>query len=107
MHADGAVLNDLSGQAIGGAFTVLDTPGAGFLEKVDENALAFAVRTAGLSVVQQCAAGVCDRNVVVGGDFVDRRVEDARPAELNAVKALDDARMPRGCLTLGRRPTMN
>ena len=54
-----------------------------------------------LSVVQQCAAGVYDRNVVVGGDFVDLPVEDARPAELNTVKALDDARMSPGCLTLG------
>ena len=95
MHADGAVLNDLSGQVIGCAFTVLDTPGAGFLEKVHEDASAFAVPAAGLSVVQQCAARVYYWNVVVGDDFVDLRVEDALPVELNTVKALDDARMPR------------
>ncbi len=95
MHADGAVLNDLSGQVIGGAFTVLDTPGAGFLEKVHEDASAFAVPAAGLSVVQQCAARVYYWNLVVGDDFVDLRGEDALPVELTTVEALDDARMPR------------
>ncbi len=35
------------------------------------------------------------RNVVVGDDFVDLRVEGALPVELTTVKALDDARMPR------------
>ncbi len=95
MHADGAVLNDLSGQVIGCAFSVLDTPGARFLEKVHETASAFAVRAAGLSVVQQCAARVYYWNVVVGDDFVDLRGEDALPVELTTVKALDDARMPR------------
>ena len=32
-HADSAVLNDLSGRVIGCAFSVLNTLGAGFLEK--------------------------------------------------------------------------
>ncbi len=95
MHADSERLNDLSGQMIGFAFPVLDTPGAGFLEKIHETASAFTVRAAGLSVVQQCAAGVYSWNVVVRGDFVDPRAEDARPAALNTVKPLDDARMPR------------
>jgi len=39
-HADNSRLNDLSGRVIGCAFTVLNTLGAGFLEKVYENALA-------------------------------------------------------------------
>jgi GxxExxY protein len=43
-HADGAWLNDLSGRIIGCAFIVLNTLGAGFLEKVYENALAHQVR---------------------------------------------------------------
>ncbi len=101
MHADSQRLNDLSGEVIGCAFTALDTPGAGFPEKVHENALAFAVRAAGLLVVQQCAARVYYRNVVVCDDFVDLRVEDALPVELKTVKALDDAHMPPGILTLG------
>ena len=33
-HADNSELNELSGRVIGCAFTVLNTLGAGFLEKV-------------------------------------------------------------------------
>jgi GxxExxY protein len=43
-HADGERLNDLSGRIIGCAFTVLNTLGTGFLEKIYENALAHQVR---------------------------------------------------------------
>ena len=39
-HADNSELNELSGYVIGCAFTVPNTLGAGFLEKVYENALA-------------------------------------------------------------------
>ena len=45
--------------------------------------------------------GCTTRNVVVCDDFVDLRVEDALPVELKTVKALDDAHMPPGILTLG------
>ena len=57
-HADNNELNELSGRVIGYAFTVLNTLGAGFLEKVYENALAYEVRAAGLSAVQQYGAKV-------------------------------------------------
>jgi GxxExxY protein len=40
-HADNSQLNELSGRVIGCAFTVINTLGAGFLEKVYENALAY------------------------------------------------------------------
>ena len=46
-HADNSELNERSGCVIGGAFTVLNTLRAGFLEKVYENALAYEVRAAG------------------------------------------------------------
>ena len=52
-HADGAELNGLSGEVIGCAFAVLNTLGAGFLEKVYENALAHEPRKAGFAVAQQ------------------------------------------------------
>ena len=52
-HADNSELDELSGRVIGCAFTVLNTLGAGFLEKVYENALAIELRAAGLGVVQQ------------------------------------------------------
>ena len=54
-HADNSGLNELSGRVIGRTFTVLNTLGAGFLEKVCENALAYEVRAAGLSAVRQYA----------------------------------------------------
>jgi GxxExxY protein len=40
-HADNSQLNELSGRVIGCAFTVINTLGSGFLEKVYENALAY------------------------------------------------------------------
>jgi GxxExxY protein len=90
-HADIERLNGLSGHIIGCAFTVLNTLGAGFLEKVYENALAFELRAAGLSVVQQCAARVYYHGVMVGEYFVDLLVADVLLVELKTVKALDDA----------------
>ncbi len=90
-HADGDGLNVLSGRVIGCAFTVLNTLGAGFLEKVYENALAYELRAAGLAVVQQCCVRVHYKDVVIGEYFADLLVEDALLVELKTVKALDDA----------------
>ena len=47
MHADNGTLNDLSG-----AFTVLNTPGAGCAEEVYENALPIELRAASITVVR-------------------------------------------------------
>ena len=79
------------GRVIGCAFTVLNTLGAGFLEKVYENALAFELRAAGLSVAQQSGANVYYHDQVVGEYFVDLLVEDVLLVELKTAKALDDA----------------
>jgi GxxExxY protein len=89
-HADSDRINDLSRRVIGCAFTVLNTLGAGFLEKVYENALALELRTAGLGVVQQCGAKVYYNDVVVGEYFGDLLVEDVLLVELKTVRALDD-----------------
>jgi GxxExxY protein len=89
-HADSARLNDLSGQVSGCAFTVLNTLGIGFLEKVDENALAQEPRDAGLVVEQQCSIRVHYHGVVVGEYSTDLLVEDVHPIELKAVRALHD-----------------
>jgi GxxExxY protein len=90
-HANSERLNVLSGRVIGCAFTVLKTLGAGFLEKVYENALAFKVRAAGLTVAQQCGARVYYRDVVVDEYFLDLLIEDVLLVELKTVKALGDA----------------
>jgi GxxExxY protein len=91
MHADGDGLNGLSGQVIGCAFTVLNALGAGFLEKVYENALALEIRAAGLKVVQQFGMKVEYRGIVVGEYFADLIVEGALLVEVKSVKTLDDA----------------
>jgi GxxExxY protein len=90
-HADNSELNELSGRVIGCAFTVLNTLGAGFLEMVYENALAYEVRAAGLSAVQQCGAKVRYKDILVGEYFVDLLINDVLLVELKAVRALDDA----------------
>lgn len=91
MHADDARLNDLSGRVIGSAFTVLNTLGAGFLEKVYENALAHELRKAGLAVIQQPRITVMYDGITVGDYFADLVVEDSLLVELKAVKMLDEA----------------
>ena len=53
MHANAARLNDLSDRIIGCAFTVLNALGAGFPEKVHENAPVDQLRKAGLATARQ------------------------------------------------------
>jgi GxxExxY protein len=90
-HANSDRLNAISGAIIGCAFTVLNTLGAGFLEKVYENALALELREAGLEVAQQHGSTVTYRDVLVGEYFVDLLIEGAVLVELKVVKALDEA----------------
>jgi GxxExxY protein len=91
MHADDTGVNRLSERIIGCAFQVINTLGAGFLEKVYENALAHDLRKAGLAVTQQPGIVVCYDEVVVGQYAVDLLVEGTVMVELKAVKALDGA----------------
>ena len=90
-HADKNRLNELSGSVIGCAFTVLNTLGAGFLEKVYENALAHELRKAEFAVAQQHGPTVMYDGAVVGEYFVDLMIEDMLLVELKTVKALDEA----------------
>ena len=64
--------------------------GAGFLEKVYENALAHELRKLGICVEQQAAIEVRYDNVIVGDYVADLVVERSVLVELKAVKALDD-----------------
>ncbi len=91
MHADEDRMNALSGVVIGCAFTVLNTLGAGFMEKVYENALAHELRKTGLSVAQQHAITVLYDGRTVGAYVADLLVEQALLVELKATKALDPA----------------
>jgi GxxExxY protein len=92
MHTDSTALNDLSGRVIGCAFTVLNTLGAGFAERVYENALAIEIRAAGLTVVRQSGVMVHYQDRAVGEYSPDLFVENVPLVELKTVKALDDAR---------------
>jgi len=82
MHADENRLNEPSGVVIGCAFTVLNTLGVGFLEKVHDNALAHELRRTGLAVTQQRGIAVTYDGTVVGECFVDLLVEEALLVEL-------------------------
>jgi GxxExxY protein len=91
MHADEVAVNRLSERVIGCAFQVLNTLGAGFLEKVYENALAHELRKTGLIVAQQQGITVKYDGVAVGEYNVDLLVERTIIVELKAIKALDNA----------------
>jgi GxxExxY protein len=86
-------INAITERIIGCAYTVSNTLGAGFLEKVYENALAHEMRKQGLQVTQQHPAPVVYDDVVVGDFVADILVEEAVLVELKAVKALDNVHM--------------
>ena len=90
-HAGRSEPNGLSGHVIGCAFKVLNTLGAGFQKKFYQNALAYEVRAAGLSAVQQYGVKVHYKKILVGEYFVDLLINDVLLVELKTVKALDDA----------------
>jgi GxxExxY protein len=69
---------------------MLNTLGAGFLEKVYENALAHELRKAGLDVMQQRGLTVTYDGIAVGQCFVDLMVEQALLVELKTASAWDE-----------------
>jgi GxxExxY protein len=89
MSTNKDVANDLSNRIIGCALLVSNKLGAGFLEKVYENALAYELRKAGLTVQQQHNVAVHYDGVVVGVYTADLLVENVVLVELKAVQALD------------------
>ena len=91
MHTDTNRLNELSETVLGCAFTVLNTLGVGFLEKVYENALAHELRKRGLAVAQQRGITITYDGTAVGEYFVDLLVEETLLIELKTTRALDEA----------------
>jgi GxxExxY protein len=90
MNADERRLNEITEQVIGCAYTVANSLGAGFLEKVYENALRLELIASGVSVLPQHPMPVLYRGEVVGDYYADLIVENAVLIELKAVKAFDD-----------------
>ncbi len=86
---NGDEFNRITERVIGCAFTVANTLGTGFPEKVYENSLAHELRKSGMMVAQQHPVTVKYDGVVVGNYTADLFVESAVPVELKAVASLD------------------
>ncbi|HEX4368050.1 MAG TPA: GxxExxY protein [Rhodopila sp.] len=82
-------INEVSKLVVGRAFVVSNTLGAGFLEKIYENALARELSDAGLLVRQQYDIAVHYHGAVIGAYTADLLVENCVLVELKAVKAFD------------------
>jgi len=85
-----AELNAITERIIGCGFTVANTLGVGFLEKVYENALAFELRQSGLCVAQQPDVPVRYRGEVVGVYQPDLLVAEQVLIELKATREHHD-----------------
>ncbi len=80
--------DDLTRRIIGCAYTVHNTLGPGFLEKVYENALRIELEKQGLTVQQQEPVNVTYDDHVVGQYYVDLWVDGRILVELKAVQTL-------------------
>ena len=90
MATEQAELNQITERIIGCAYTVANTLGNGFLEKVYENAFAHELRKSGLSAEAQSPIQVTYDGVVVGDYYADLLVQRNVLVELKAVKAFND-----------------
>lgn len=82
---------DISQQIIKGFYTVYNTLGDGFAEKVYHAALFQELRSVGLAVQSEYAIPVYYRNVIVSTFAANLVVNDCIILELKAVSALSDA----------------
>ena len=73
---------------IGAFYTVYNTLGYGFLEKIYENALAIELRALGLKVEQQARIAVYYAGEVVGEYYADLLINDTVILELKATRTL-------------------
>lgn len=90
MNGDKRRLDEMTERIIGCSFEVSNGLGAGFLEKVYENALCHELRKAGLSFEQQKAIQIEYDGVIVGNYVADLLVESEVLVELKAVKSITD-----------------
>jgi len=84
------VLDQITEKVIGCVHQVSNSLGAGFLEKVYENALVVELYQAGLQVAQQHRIEVRYKDVLVGDYVADLLIEGRVIVEVKAVKVLDD-----------------
>jgi GxxExxY protein len=83
-------LNQITQKVIGCLYTVSNTLGGGFLEKVYQNSAAIEIVKTGLLVHQQYPIHVLYDGIVVGEFFADLLVQNLVLIELKAVKLLDE-----------------
>ncbi len=85
------ICSDITEKIIGSAYTVWNSLGAGFLEKVYEKALLHEISKSGTQATAQHPLKVYYDGVVVGEYFVDLFVEISVIVELKAGKAIEGA----------------
>ena len=86
-------INSITEKIIGCSFTVSNSLGCGFLEKVYENALAHELRKSGLAVSQQHLIKVYYDGVIVGDYTADLFVENTVIVEIKANKGLEESQI--------------
>jgi len=82
--------NSVTKRIIGCAFTVSNSLGCGFLEKVYENAMIIELTRQELKVEQQKDLNVYYDNCIVGEYFCDLFVEQEIIVELKTVKSIEE-----------------
>ena len=82
---------EITGKIIKAFYTVYNTLGYGFLEKVYENALLIELSKLGLSAKTQFPITVYYDGKVIGNYFADMFVADAVIVELKAAESLNPA----------------
>lgn len=83
-------LNLISEKIIGSAFTVSNTLGTGFLEKVYQNALVIELLNEGLEVEKEKAITIIYKGTIVGEYFADILVNSEIIIETKAVQSLNE-----------------
>jgi len=86
-------LNEISQKVIGCAYTVSNTLGCGFLEKVYENACTHEIRKLGLRVESQRPFSIYYDGELVGDYIADLLVEGVLLVELKAVNAFNEVHL--------------
>ncbi len=83
------IYSDITEKIIQCFYTVYNSLGNGFLEKVYEKALSIELRRAGLQIEVQCPIKVYYQNEIVGEYFADIIVNDSVIVELKAIDSLN------------------
>src|SRR3989304_9976340 len=82
-------LDQLTEQIIGSAYTISNSQGIGFLEKVYENAMVVELKNRSLRIDQQNTYRVRYKDVVVGNYVADMIVNEVVVVEIKAASVLD------------------